>query len=782
MTQTGMAITKTLESILSNYRATIISDMLKAIGHEPDKLKRLNVTNLSVYFASPAHQQKMIKKLNEHEKWVLVYFTENHGRVSLRRLQNRLALALSDKFSWLDVQHQQSKTTPNYTKKRGNPILHDVLAGLAQKGIVFSENPITPSNSQKAVIDWSPGSTLFLSPAFKPYLAQLDLPELPPRTAVEPPYVRQGSPSSFIRNLIRLARFVQRRKKLSLTTQGVVYKNDLRDLADELSFKIDTGAGKRETDSGLLFFLRRMLREVELASQLGYDFSGDLTPNTDSDFRQLTLPEQVERCYNAWYKGRMWHELAQLRHYSSGVNQNNLAYKEFVAVRTAVLEYLPQYGQGWQILDNLVEDMREEEYKFLFNQRSFTGYYDWRTRSYTNETPYSGKNQYNASFQDIKDEKQGWSKVEADLINHIIAGPLYWLGLVDLGYEKDPGDDPLGHKPIIAYRLTEYGQWLINQGPKPEVQQAGEGTVIIQPNFEITVMGDMGDETLMTLDLFSQVLKEQEYTSTFKLTRDTVYAAQKLGWDIERILTYLEEVSHKPVPQNVRRSLEEWGALHERITIRRHLQLIDTAEEKVADEIASNPAFANWRRVTPTAFLTDATPRRILQALDEARWLPLRTKEGDTTAANSIIITDEGEVSFTQPTPSIYARGLLQDLTAETDHGRVLTPPLIKTAVNNISLDKVIAQLQQLHRGPLPPKLIIRLKSWCNYYGPASLQTLTLVEFSSTAVRDELLVDPELGEFLTQFEAHGRALAIVHPDHIQTVRTILKKRNVKIKE
>lgn len=781
---TAIAVIKTLESILSAYRSSIVNEMLTAWGQNTNSLKRENLVTLSQYFASTKHLEQVTQTLSEHEKYVLSYFHQYHGQSSLRRLQTRLAFVLPDQFTWLDVTKPHPKTKPVYDKKKGKPSLHDVLAGLARKGLVFSSDPITPSGqNSKSVVDWSPGAMLFLSPAVKPYLAQLDLPTLPSPTAVEPAYVRAGSVSSFLRNLIRFTRFVERKKTLSFTTQGVLYKNDLRELADELSFEIDTSSGKRETDSALLFFIRRMTREVELVTQQKYDFNGDMTPNPASDFRQAPVPEQIKRCFNAWYKGEMWHELTQLPRYAGGINLSTPARKDFIAVRKIVLDYLPQNGDGWQLLSTLTEDIREEAYQFLFEGRKFSGSYNWRTRSYEVETAYkSSNNRYSANFNGIKDEQEGWGKVEADLINHIIAGPLYWLGLVDLGYNSEPPNDPQGNKTIVAYRLNEYGRWLLDQGSKPEASQENEGTVIIQPNFELTVMGQVSDETLLTLDLFSQVLKEQEYTSTFKLTRQTIYAAQKLGWGIERILTYLEEISDKPVPQNVRRSLEEWGALHERITIRRGVQLIDTAEEKIAAEIASNPSFADWRRVTPTAFLTDAPPQTILKALDEARWLPLRTPAGNTVAANSIVITDEGEVSFTQPTPSIYAKGLLQGLSAEADHGRGLTPALIKNAVMEDSLETVINRLQQLHRGPLSQKLVIRLKSWSNYYGPASLQTFTLVEFSSAAVRNELLVDPELGEYLTQFEAHGRALAIVHPDHIQTVLTILKERNVKIKE
>jgi hypothetical protein len=468
--------------------------------------------------------------------------------------------------------------------------------------------------------------------------------------------------------------------------------------------------------------------------------------------------------------------------YGSGVNITQGAPKELVKVRTAVLEYLPQLGSGWQSFEDLVEDMRSEAYGFLFQERKITGYrtYNWRTGQYDVETPYLGRNNsYGVSFRDIKTEKEGWDKVEVALINHIIAGPLYWLGLVELGYdEAQPDDDFHTRKRISYYRLTEYGEWLINKKARPKVSAESEATVLVQPNFELMVMGRAADSLLMNLDLFCQVVNEQEYTTTFRISRQSVYAAQKLGWSVSRILAYLEEITHKPVPQNVRRSLEEWGALQERVTIRQKVQLVHTADTAVADEIAANPAFATWRRIAPTAFLTDDVPDKLSQALEQAHWIPLRTPARETSAPNSIVISDEGEVRFIQPTPSIYAAGLLQNLTAESDHGRVLTPALIKSAIQDSSLQEVINQLQKLHRGPLSQRLIIRLKSWVNYYGPAQLATLILVEFSSLQIRDELLADPELSPYLTKFEAGNRPLAIVAPEGHTAVETILRERNI----
>lgn len=768
-------------SQLDNYRATIVAEMVEHAGLPVLPRKHENLSQIGDLFASEAYLNRTMQQLNDVEKIVLAFFqthtqqnNSTHGRISFNRLQRHLSVIVPNEFTWPSGNRRARGVTPNYAKKKSNPRLEDVLAGLARKGLVFSESPQAAGNT---VLDWPPGDVVVLSVAFRSYLNTLDLPTLPTRDDFSPKFVVLGSAQQFQRNLIRLMRFVRRRGTLRLTTQGVFYKQDLREIGDEMSFYVDTGTGKKETDNGRFYFLRRMLPTVGLASQ-PYGWEETLTGVDSSDWLQLSLAERVKKCFLAWRDEKMWHELAQLRSYEGGINQNMMVPGQLQDVRTAVLDFLPQLnGTGWLSIGDLAEDMQQEAYGFLFAQRQFSRYYGWGGRGENH--PYVGRNNtYNANFKNIKDEADGWQKVEADLINHIIAGPLFWMGLVDLGYDQEPPGDRMGNQPISFYRLTEYGAWLLNGKALPTAVDNQNGSLLVQPNFEITLIGSLGEETFMNLEMFSTVTQEQEYTSTFKLTKQTVYDASKDGWSVPKIIDYLENLSQNPLPQNVRRSLEEWGVLQERVVIRQGLRLVDTADESVADEIAANPAFAAWRRVTPTVFLTADPTHEALAALDEARWLPLSTRSEDDPALNSITVSPEGVVRFTQPTPSIFAKQIVQTFSAEAEHGRVLTPALVKAAVAQSSLEKLLTSLQQLNKGPLHPALIVRLKSWSDYYGPASLSTLTLVEFSSPKIRDEMLYDPEVGAYLSDFPAKGRALAVVHPEHIEAVKEVLHGRGI----
>lgn len=50
-----------------------------------------------------------------------------------------------------------------------------------------------------------------------------------------------------------------------------------------------------------------------------------------------------------------------------------------------------------------------------------------------------------------------------------------------------------------------------------------------------------------------------EQVVEYQLSRHSVYRGQRTGLDAAAIIAFLEQVSTVPLPQNMRRSLEQWG-------------------------------------------------------------------------------------------------------------------------------------------------------------------------------------------------------------------------------
>lgn len=768
-----------LETLLDGYNANTIKEMLTSLGKQPKVAKGDNVPWLATEIARPERVRNALRHLNEPEKMVLATLRQKNGQISSGRLRQLLALhpdllqksQPSNHTIMVDGERQPAYlANPHY---KGKPTFEDLLAGLAMKGLVFSQRPLDDS---RTTLNWLHGRTLILPDYVRERLDSITLPELPNPASIEPAHVVRGSSQTFLRDLGRYGRYLRRKGKLPLTTQNQLYKDDLKAIAAEMSFPTDLGSGKKETDNGRLYFLRGLLPKAKLAQRR---HAGEgLTAVPDSPFWQMDMADRAEQAFRAWQDEGAWYELPHLRHFQRG-NRTDFAPQGLVDVRKAIIRHITDMGVGWISVSELTETIKSEDYGFLFKERKVS---HWSYYGRYNSLPYEGSNNpYGVTFGDFRTEKEGWDKVEADLINHIIAGPLHWMGLVDLGYMQKPPVDLSGNQKVDGYRLTPMGEWLLGMGPKPE-SAAGEGNVVVQPNFEVIVMAPFDDEVLLALDHFARAIKEGDHVITYEINRASVYNGQKHQWPVERVITWLEAISKQPLPQNVRRSLEEWEALHRRITIRQHVSLLETASPDIADQL--EPVLGHTaRRAAPAVFLSQTKGDHLAGTLRESGWPPLHTLAGVTAAPNSVTIDRDGRITYTHRTPSIYAQGIIAPLSVDTGHGRELTATQVKANVSDkAGLEHLLAALTAIHNGPLPEALVVKLKAWSHYYGNARQETFTLIEFKDVATRDELVQDPELRPYLAHFAAAGRALAIVPSQHEATIHALLAERGIKIEE
>jgi len=90
--------------------------------------------------------------------------------------------------------------------------------------------------------------------------------------------------------------------------------------------------------------------------------------------------------------------------------------------------------------------------------------------------------------------------------------------------------------------------------------------------------------------------------------------------------------------------------------------------------------------------------------------------------------------------------------------------------------------LGQLHRGSFPTELIKQIKAWGGYYGRATAETLTLIEFRDQAILEEPVGHPDLQPYLPPFPTADRALAVVQAEKLPRVKKILARFGVQVKE
>jgi hypothetical protein len=769
-----------LPELLLGYDVNVLKEIARE--HKID-VKNQNKSALASRLAQAFSQREQVARalasLNPVEHAIVTRIQRAGGEIAVGALKGILqrdqAIGLPPRpksSAWGYISpNAQPAGNPRYS---GKPTLEDAAARLLLLGLAFSREIAAPTTSQ--VIHWELGRFLVIPKEIRAFLPAPSAPQM--TAAPEPARIEPGSARSFQRDLSRYVGFVRRAGKIDLTQAGYVYKKTFLEIARTLGLPENK---KREEKNELyLYFLRRLsvaLHLIEPAKVNGVSSPDESVLVAGEGKAYWTLPpaERVKAAYEAWLAATTWNEL-RMPQGAYGWDHRRPAPPELIQARRVIVSYLKaRGGTGWVNLADLLDDIRLGSYEFLFPRKASARPYYGYGMDYSSPY-YSSNNPFNLTYNGIQDEATGWDQVEGAIIRHIIVEPLRWLGLTDIGSDKEGS-------PARAYRLTAMGAWLLGVGAPVTIAEEG-GRVVVQPNFQIVAMEPIAEGVLMTLDEFAQ-FEGGDHALTYRLTRESVYRGQRADWDVARIIAYLEAATHAALPQNVRRSLEEWQAVHERMTFRRGVTLLQAEDAAALDALFAHSALAPklGRRVGEQVALPEASAPALADALRENAWLPVVTRRDQFNAPASAVADEEGNVTFAQRAPSVYAYEGIEPFAEILDprHARITRERAGAAAQQGLSVPTMIARLRSVHRGEPPPKLLTRLKAWGKYFGDAKLGTLTLVEFRDEAARNELLADPELKPYLTRFDAGARPLALVRADALERVQALLAERGVDLR-
>jgi hypothetical protein len=565
---------------------------------------------------------------------------------------------------------------------------------------------------------------------------------------------------------------------IAVTLKGDIHKKALVDINATLLVREELGKGDTEAQHPRLRFLRSLL--VGLGALVSRPDRG-VEAAPAPDFFARPAADRVRAALEVWQQGDNFSEFLVLPvEAQPNTRSGNFlipAHPAVVKARNTVMSHIEDStSEGWISLAALITRVRRADYEFLLRrqaqQQPYYGY------GYGPTHPYNAwSNPMGLDFPGARDDTGGWNLVEAGFIRAVVAGPLFWLGLVDLSWEGAAEGTP------AAYRFTPLGGWLLAGAECPPIPAEG-GRVIVQPNLHIVALDPVADATLLALDHFAERLSAERAVE-YQLTRASVFAGQQSGWDVGRIRTFLEEQTGAPLPGNVARTLDEWQVQHERIVIRPHVALAHglpewldalAAGEKTAPLLAARPA-------PDVALLRDAQALAAVTAALHARGvLPLVTVQSDVMAG-SVIASETGAVQLAVRAPSLYLHGHLAAFADPAPGGgyQLTQVSVARAAQNGLAAAEILQRLAAVHRGPMPPGLERRVRAWAKHYGDAALEDLTLLQLRDEEVLAELLADPEIGPLLKRFKpAPESALARVSAADLGQLRELLEERGIDI--
>lgn len=772
-------MTETLDetqALLEAYNANTLADMAAAAGIETMQgKKKLDKAALCQRLAAGFFTRERVlaswRRLDQRERAVLNRLLAWGGKVNTAVFRKEILRAGLATEGELPERRPYAYHEPVYAAsphRPGSTVFEDVIARLTLQGLVFSQNvPLPPGTSGPYIskFQYDPGPLLVVPEAVRRHLPA---PEAPPRSTVpEPPTVKEGDPAVLLANLYLYWDYL-RRSPVPLTKTGLVPKRLLRVINDLLlaPYSIAGGTGG-EAESTCLFELRQLLAALGLVQSDGgtLQAAGEGALNIP-EFWAWPRTRQIAACLAAW--PTLGGGMPSYEASAYGAHPEH--------ARQGVLKALKAMPMArWFEPEELLDRLRVDDTNFLLPERG---------RVEASRATWYNSPRNSAIYGKRSDILARFDAMEIAFVRSCLTGLLHQAGVVDLGYDGDQ---------LRAFRLTPPGSAFLGVDGAPQIAEAGEGygsgKVVVQPSFQVLAMGPVGLDVLARLDLCAEREQADRAAFSYRLSRESVYRAQRLGLEAAGVIRLLEEISAVELPQNVRRSLEEWGALHERIVFRSGVSLLQAATPELLRQLLEDPATGKLlaRVVAPrVALVAEKQPDRLVAALLEKGLLPAISGADPQSADRGATIDADGTIRAIHQVPSLHLRGRLARLAEEVDaDGREwrLTPDAVaRAASGKTQVLALLEELTRLSRGPLPEKLVERIKAWGGYYGNAAVQTLTLIELRDPSTLDELRQHPLLKRYLTPFKAGDRPLAVVAEGRLAEVKEILAEMGMRVKD
>lgn len=767
-----------LQDALHSYRLPALQSMARLAQLElPDRRKETVVNALITHLSSQTGVMRAYARLQGPELAVLQKLQAIQGEVYTTSFYTIMA-----RTRGFALRTQVQKYAGGYFSESTSN-LDVVLSTLMQHGLVLTR--AGDEFRLDRLLDLQPGAFIWIADEVRAHLPPL------PENSGSPPVVRgvrESSARVFQRDLFFYWSQL-RIRPLSPTKTFWLRKNDLRLLNDALLVKAALETGVSERDSRRLFFLRRLLQELDMLSYK----RNQVIANPKPDFLEMAPAARVEKCFHLWREGRFWNELYGIATIILQTSDTpvTLAHAGVVRARKTVLDHLQRLPQdAWVMCDTLISRIHQQDYEFLLPRSRKSSLSAFSNLSGRASNPYY-QNVYGWQFEGVRDEQTGWYQVEGEFILAVLREGLYWMGLIDLGYAQEtPGSEPVAQPAadILAYRLTNMGRWLLGTGPVPQIN-VDQGRVIVQPNFDVLALDPITDAVLAALDQFCDRLSADRAIH-YRLSQVSVYRGSTQGWDAARIIEFLQTASGAPLPQNVERELHEWAANMQRIVIRTNVSLLQAASPSLLAAALQLGAVAREviRRPSPDVALlnTGAPPaKRVLDALRGAGYASTYTLTESVAASPCLTITPAGVIAFREALPNIFLLAKVEPFCEQNSDGAwQVTAAAVANAVRSGWTGlSILDMLRSLHIGPLPAGFDLKVKAWAGHFGTVRQQTMTILRFDSSKILEELMANPEVGPLLKSFlpRESFSTLAMVEPKDAERLHMLLQERGVVFK-
>ncbi|MBN2394188.1 MAG: hypothetical protein JXR84_25875 [Anaerolineae bacterium] len=229
----------------------------------------------------------------------------------------------------------------------------------------------------------------------------------------------------------------------------------------------------------------------------------------------------------AWVESTRWNDLAAVPTLHPDPVREWPA--ESRSVRQVFLDLLRHCApDAWYTLAEFVAFVREQNMDFL---RPDGDYDAWALRDATTEKPLRGI--------------EAWDAIEGAWIAFVLTGPLFWLGMVDLG-------GATSSSAPTHFRLSTAGAALLGLGDPPVLPEPP--SLHLSEDGVITVPLRCRYVRFQVRRIARPLEWDQDYR--YRLTPASLMSARQQRIPVARILTFLEEATGQKLSAHLRTAIE----------------------------------------------------------------------------------------------------------------------------------------------------------------------------------------------------------------------------------
>lgn len=223
--------------------------------------------------------------------------------------------------------------------------------------------------------------------------------------------------------------------------------------------------------------------------------------------------------------------------------------------------------------------------------------------------------------------QHAWKK----LINQYLDEWFYAAGVIIFGRDR---------KQTRYVRLTSFGRFWLQEEYAP-THESKHQKLIIQPDFTalLTHSGPW-DYIAQVLGFFGS-RSGDDNASVFHFSRESVQEALQHGHTINKLFDILKTHSSYPVPDNVARTLKEWGQLSSKATLHRDVNVFSFDSVKERDSFLAENNSINPQPIGETYALIPEGESKVLEIMKQIHALPVDYTQPPT---GGLEITPEGRV------------------------------------------------------------------------------------------------------------------------------------------